>query len=320
MPDQDRIDLSIIVRVVGGGIFLHRCLDSLAPQVEGSPIEVIAPYDSTAKGVELLKRKFPWVAFLDTGVVRTVAQPGTGEAAHETYDRNTSAGLQVARGEILGILEDFGVPDPDWCRRMLEAHRLLPYGAIGGSVEHGGRGALNWAVYLLDFGRYQLPMREGPARYLTDVNISYKRAALLSVKELWSERYNEITVNHALAENGVVLWRKPEIVVREDHGDLSFRSTLVERLWWGKVFGYARTQQMSLMSRLIYILLSPAIPAVRLARLGGKTMGGGRNRSQFLLCLPQLLLLTLSWSLGELMGYLAAGTSQPLAAGGDYQE
>ena len=300
--------LSVVVTIVGGATFLHRCLSRLTPQIAGRSIEVIVPYDSTASGIAELKNIFPQVVFADMGVVKTDMRPGTQEAAHEIFDRRTAAGLNVARGEILALLQDYGAPDPDWCDQLIEAHRL-PYDVIGGAVEHEGKGVLNWAVFFLDFGRHQLPLPEGPAVYLTDVNVSYKRAALESVRHLWAERYKEVTINWALARKGFVLWQRPQLVVRQDRGKLSFRHLISERFSWGRLFGCIRAREISPLTRLLYITLSPGIPLILLARMARKVFSTGRNRSRFILSLPQLVAMTSCWCLGEFMGYLTGRES-----------
>src|SRR4051812_36257110 len=118
MPEiksDPRIALSIIIRVVGGGRFLHRCLERLAPQVQGQPFEILVPYDSTNGSLVDVQSAFPTVKFLDLGIVTALGRPGTLATAHEMYDRRTTAGLTAARGDILASLEDFAVPDPNWC-------------------------------------------------------------------------------------------------------------------------------------------------------------------------------------------------------------
>jgi hypothetical protein len=308
MSAESKPILSVIVTIVGGATFLHKCLSRLIPQTEGRNIEVIVPYDSTASEIAELKNVFPQVLFVDMGVAKTDGRPGTQQAAHEIFDRRTAAGLNAARGEILALLQDYGSPDPSWCDRVLEAHRL-PYDVIGGAVEHGGKGPLNWAVYFLDFGRYQLPLPEGPTDYLTDVNVSYKRAALESVRHLWAERYKEVTVNWALASKGAVLWQRPQIVVWQDRGTLSFSDLVVERFSWGRLFGCIRTREISPLTRLLYIALSPGIPLVLLARMAKKVFSTGRNRGKFMLALPQFAAMTFFWCLGEFAGYLTGRES-----------
>lgn len=300
--------LSVIVTIVGGMPFLQRCLSRLIPQIEGRSIEVIVPYDSTASEIGKLKNVFPQVLFADMGVVKTDMATGTQEAAHEMFDRRTAAGLEIARGEIIALLQDYGAPDPDWCEQLLAAHRL-PYGIIGGAVEHEGKGVLNWAVYFLDFGRFQLPLHEGPCDYLTDVNVSYKRAALESVRGLWAGRYKEVTVNWALARQGLVLWQRPQIVVRQDRGVLSFRALLSERFSWGRLFGCIRTREISPLARFFYITLSPGIPVILLARVARKVFSTRRNRGRFLVSLPQLVVVTVFWCMGEFVGYLTGRES-----------
>lgn len=308
MSAENKPSLSVIVTIVGGMTFLQKCLSRLVPQTEGRSIEVIVPYDSTANGIAQLKSVFPSVVFVDMGTVKTDARPGTQQAAHEMFDRRTAAGLNVARGEILALLQDYGAPDPNWCDQIVEAHRL-PYGIIGGAVEHGGKGLLNWAVYFLDFGRFQLPLHEGPSEYLTDVNVSYKRAALESVRDLWADRYKEVTVNWALARQGKVLWQRPQIVVRQDRGTLSFRPLVAERFSWGRLFGCIRTREISPLARFLYITFSPGIPLVLLARIGRKVFGARRNLGRFIVSLPQLAALTVFWCLGEFVGYLTGRES-----------
>lgn len=308
MSVDQKPELSVVVTIVGGAPFVHRCLANLVPQTEGRNIEVIVPFDSTAHGIDQIRRSFPTVKLIDMGVVKTEGRPGSQQAAHEMFDRRTAAGLNFARGNILALLQDYGAPDPDWCDQVLEAHRHS-FAVIGGAVEHAGQGELNWAVYFLDFGRFQLPLREGPSEYLTDVNVSYKRDAIESVRELWTDRYKEVTVNWALARKGMVLWQRPQIVVRQDRGLLSFPSLVVERYSWGRLFGCIRTQEISHVARLFYVLFSPGIPIVLLARTARKVLNGRRNVGRFLASLPQFCAMTFSWCLGEFVGYLTGRES-----------
>ena len=308
MRDEDRIELSVILRIVGGNSFVRRNLSCLVPQIEGRAIEVIVPYDSTVSGIDEIIRQFPQVQFVRMGRIETDASPGTHAASHELYDRRTAVGLKMARGKILALLEDYGLPGPTWCDQILDAHKL-PYGVIGGSVEHGGRGVLNWAVYFMDFGRYQLPLVEGPVNYLTDVNVSYKRAVLESVKDIWAREYNEVAVHWALAKQGEVLWQRPQIVVYENRGQLLFKELTRERFWWGRLFGRIRARHATLTARILYVFLSPVIPGVLFVRMTKKIFGTWRDWDQFILASPLIVMLTIIWSTGELIGYVSGRAS-----------
>ena len=140
MSTEKETVLSVIVTVLGGAASLRRCLAHLTPQIGGRPIEVIVAYDSTQRSVDQLRIVYPQVVFLDMGVVPTGARLGTHAAVHELHGRCTAGGLKAARGRLLALLVDFGAPDPDWCDQVLASHKL-PYGVIGGAVEHAGQGA-----------------------------------------------------------------------------------------------------------------------------------------------------------------------------------
>jgi len=306
--DDKQILLSVVITMVGGNVFTQRCLDRLISQIRGRSIEVIVPYDSTATEMASLQQQFPQAIFVDMGVVDTSAPSGTQAAAHELYDCRTAAGLNAARGKILALLQDYGAPAADWCDQVLQAHDL-PYGVIGGAVEHEGQGALNWGVYFLDFGRYQPPLPEQATTYLTDINVSYKREVLESVKELWKDRYKEVTVNWALSKHGVVLWQRPQIIVYQDRGQLSFFDLVIERYSWGRLFGSIRTHEIPWLLRLAYIVGSPAIPIVLLVRMARKVFRGRRSRLHFLRYLPQTLAMTVTWCFGEFIGYVTGRES-----------
>jgi hypothetical protein len=304
MASTDRVVLSVVLRVVGGKPFVRRCLTSLKDQIGNRAIEVIVSHDANDSDVSRLKCEFPQFVFLNVSGLQTSLLVTTPAAAHERCDRQTSKGLAVARGEIVALVEDDATPARDWCEQILEAHKL-PYDIVGGAVEHSGRGTVNWAIYFLDCGRYQLPLSEGPAGYLTDVNVSYKRAALGSVREVWEQKYNEVVVHRALAKKGAVLWRRPQIVVYQDRGFLSFSRQLRERFAWGNLFAAVRVREMTLPRRLLYVLLSPAIPLVLTARMAKKVFVTGRNRWRFVLSLPVFLSLGSVWCVGELFAYLS---------------
>ncbi len=138
MNERSSIALSIIIRLVGGGKFLGRCLEALIPQTQGKAVEIIVPYDASIVGINRVAEQFPMVTWLDFGANQSNDWHNPGEI-HEIYDLRTAAGLQAARGDILAIIEDYGTPTSDWCDQILNAHHLT-YPVIGGAVEHTGEG------------------------------------------------------------------------------------------------------------------------------------------------------------------------------------
>jgi hypothetical protein len=300
-------NLSIIIRVVGGELFLRRCLNHLVPQAKEIKAEVIVPFVSSSGEFRSIQSEFPDVVFIeimDTSLLTNHKEhPVNAGTRHSMYDRLTAAGLRHANGTILALLEDYDIPAPDWCAQVMKAHQL-PHAAIGGAVEHSGTGWLNWAVYFLDFGRYQLPLLEGPSHYLTDVNISYKRDDLDKISNLWKNEYNEVIINWALSNSKQSLWLRPSIVVYQDRGDLNFWNSLVERYHWGMIFSQKRSTQIDTKKRIIYIIACPFLPLLFLVRLARKVFSGHRNLGKFVVSSPLIVLLGYAWSLGELAGLL----------------
>lgn len=297
------VQLSVVVRVVGGGIFLKKCLEQLVQQTQAIQAEVIVPYDSSVEGVEILKVEFPGVRFVELEEeIRDRAREHAGHQ-HTLYDLRTAAGLRSARGHILALLEDFGIPDPDWSSQVAKAHEL-PHAVIGGAIEQAAPGLLNWAVYFLDFGRYQLPLNEGPTQYLSDVNISYKRLVLEKIRPLWENEYNEAIVNWELSRQNQLLWLRPSMVVRQNRGVLHFWKLIAERYYWGMIFAQKRCSQISSSKRYLFLLMCPFLPFIFVLRLLKKVISGRRNQLKLIISLPFVFLLAIGWSFGEMIGYM----------------
>jgi hypothetical protein len=300
------VRLSVIVTVVDGGAALERCLAALAAQQDAPPLEVLVPWDASIPAAGGLAARFPAARFLALGAIATQRPAATPAGQHELYDRRRAAGLAAATGDLVAILEDRGVPRPDWAATMARLHGALPHAAIGGAVAHGRTGTLNWAVFFCDFGRYQPPLAAGPRPYVTDVNICYKRRALEVTRTLWAERYHETTVHWALLRAGETLYLSPEPVVEQHRDGLRLGALLRERLGWGRLFAYTRAREVPAARRLVLAALSPILPFVLLARLFRGRLARGRDRGAFLRAAPAILLLLAAWSLGELLGYLTA--------------
>ncbi len=277
----------------------------------GAIEEIIVPHAAADTDYAQLAADFPAVRFLP--VMQGEAQPRSWQYArqHDAYDMLKTQGLSACRGSVVALIEDTVIPGPDWAEQVRAAHQL-PHAVIGGAVEYAGRGLLGWAVYFMDFGRYARPLTEGSQPALTDVNVSYKAAALAANRGLWRHRYHETGLHTGLAQRGATLWLRPQIVVRQDRGHPVFDAALRERFQWGWVYGAKRATMVRRSTRAALIFLSPAIPLVRLARLAQKALTNKRLGARFISALLYLLPLTLAWSCGELYGYLRPAKDGPV--------
>ena len=294
--------LSVIITIVEGGVALQQCLEALQQQRDAPDLEVIVPCDDTVPNVADIRRRFPDCHVLDLGHIETASPPDRPRGQHELFDRRRSAGLAAARGDVVAILEDRGVPTADWARTVARLHRELPHAVIGGAVENGVHRIANRAVYYCDFSRYQRPFEAGPAAWVTDVNVTYKRAAIDSTAALWQERYHEPVVHGALAERGETLFLTPELVVEQRRTRTSATVLLSERLHWGRLFAYTRVREAPLTRRLAYLLASPLIPLVMFGRIARLQAAKGHLKD-FVPVSPIVLALLVTWGAGEAVGY-----------------
>lgn len=295
--------LSVIVTIVDGGDVLRRFLDALLSQVDAPTMEVFCPYDATNAEVALLQAEYPRATFLNMGAVDTFRPISTAAGQHELYDRRRAAGLAPARGELIAILEDRAPPRPDWAKTMQRLHAELPHAAIGGPIECASTDVLNWCFYAADFTRYELPFESGPRRWVSDVNVCYKRRAMDSTRHVWRERFNEALVHWTLLDQGETLFLTSEAVVDYTTPYRSLAAVLPVRFHWGRLFGQARTTHIGAFTRLAYIAAGPLIPLRLFARHGVTQFRKGHGL-QFVKASPVMFTMLVAWASGEVWGYI----------------
>ncbi len=299
--------LSVVVAIVSDTTGTHcdvshlvGCLETLTQQTDPPSMEIIVPYHPRVEGIENLKLRFPSVVFVPIDDLRTFTGRG---GSREHHDELRARGLAMARGKIVSLLEDHGRPDPRWCAQVVEAHQQS-YAAVGGAIENGIDRLLNWAVYFCDFGKYQNPLLEGESSVVSDANVSYKRSALESIRPIWQESFHEPAVNQALTSRGEKLALSPHILVYQHRNNLRLGGVLKERFIWGRSYAASRCKFLGSTKRILYVTLSPILPGVLFLRMSMNIIKKGRCIGAFLRAFPLITILTLSWSLGELSGYL----------------
>jgi hypothetical protein len=303
LSDVGTPDLSVIVTVVDGTPALTLCLEALVCQLDPPSMEVIIPYDDTISEVGRLAERFPTIRFLDLGKIYHSKSTKNAFTPHTFFDRRRAAGLRAAKGRLLAMLEDRGRPQPDWARAMVDLHDATSYSAIGGAIENGASGALRWAVYFCDFGRFQPPIAEQDSEYLSDINICYKREALKSVRELWEHEYHEPTVNWALRRMGNHLHLSERPLVIQERSNIGFWSLVKERVHWGRTFGQIRGSETSSLGCALWAAACPLLPVLLFVRHFRRQIHKRRNIAQFVRAIPATVLLLCFWCVGEFVGY-----------------
>ena len=289
--------------IVDGGTHLREFLAAVTRFSDPPSMEVIVPFDASISETQALSSEFPDYRFVDMGKIETVRDIKSQGGQHELYDRRRARGLAEAEGEIIAMLEDRGHPSPDWASTLVRLHQTTDKNVIGGAIEcKHPVSLLNWAFYVTDFGRYGLPFETGTVGWVSDVNVSYSRQALEQTRHLWKERFHEMLVHRFLESKGEELHLSNELVVYHRRPSISLPALLKERFEWGILFGYVRVIQLTRMQRLLYIAASPLIPLVLWVRHGLIQVRKGRGL-KYIAALPFVLLLTTSWTLGEVWGY-----------------
>ncbi len=297
--------LSVVVTITKLSEELHRCLFALENQCGVSDVEIVVPYDPESDDIEPFRRAHPSVNFVVMDRVPPEARSDRPGLAHLMYDRRRSVGLGAARGELIAITEDRAVPRRNWCATISELHRN-PYAAIGGAIENASPRVLNQAVYFCDFLRYQNPVPEGPASYISDINVSYKRSALEEIRAVWEEAYHEPGVHGALRARGGTLWLSPEMIVDYDRGRLEFGQVIRERFAWARLFAGRRACEVSLLKRVVLAMFSPALPVVLLGRRVAVILRTRRNFAGMIAALPLVCTFLTIGAIGEFVGYVTA--------------
>ena len=296
-------EMSVVVALIAGRrTALARCLQDLAGQTGVGSIEVLVPYDTTVADVLELAPRYPSVRFIPAeGLDTALARAG---ASREHHDTLRTIGLRAARAPVVALTEDHARLPAEWCAGLLDALERNPSaGAVGGAVDPGGSDRLALGVYFCDFGRYQSPVPEGPAWFVSDSNVAYRQSALAAVAESWRDDYHETIVHDALRTAGWELRLTPRIVVRQQRDGLRPGAAMRERFVWGRSYASSRVRTVGTGRRLLFALLAPALPFVLTARARRTALERGRG-SEFRRALPYVGLLSGAWAAGEWVGYL----------------
>lgn len=304
VSSEDRPLLSVVIAIVSDTTgpsderALTTCLQAFSGQLEDPSVELIVAHLDDVEGLEAVKERFPHVLFLPVAGLKRASKGG-----REHHDVLRARGLLAARGELLALIEDHATPADNFCARVVAAHREGD-AAIGGAIENRIDRPLNWAVYFCDFGKYQNPVPLGESPFASDANISYKRSALYAIRQTWEGSFSEVVVHEALKSNGGRVTLRPDITVYQNRGALTLVVALQERFIWGRSYGATRTQLLGTPSVLAHAFLTPLLPIVLTARIAAIAWRRRRLFRRFLRSVHLIVILQVSWSLGEGLGYL----------------
>jgi glycosyltransferase involved in cell wall biosynthesis len=280
--------LSVVVASVNGRAVLEPTLDALDTLPERDRIEVIVVETVGLATREHVRARRPEVVLV--------------EAERQSIPRLRYAGIVRARGELVAILEDHARVDRGWAAALLKEHER-PWGAVGGPVENGNDGLVNWAAFFCEYAPYMSPVVDGETADLPGNNIAYKRPHLMRHAQVLEGGKWESWINDRLRADGVAIASTQSMVV---HHIKPFRlgNFLTQRFHFARSYAGMRRHDQSWAKRLLYGIGSLALPALLTARVTRTVLAKGRHVGRFLLVSPLVVAFLTVGAFGEMVGYL----------------
>ena len=149
-----------------------------------------------------------------------------------------------------------------------------------------------------------LPLNEKRVKDFAADNASYKRSILERYQVVRNHGFWESAVHSEMIRDGLELLWTPSIVVRHQKS-FSFLGFMEQRFFHGRQYGADRSKYFSTIRRLFYIFASPLIPFILLGRITQRVITKRKNLATYASALPIIFFFLVSWSAGELIGYLS---------------
>lgn len=295
------LHLDVVVVSLNGPGLLRRCLEALMPEAtrdEGVEVAVVGDWEPEPEAFAHLREAFPRARWF-------TVPPGT------TVPAKRWSGITNTHDALIALLEDDCVVPIGWCRALRAAHRSDDV-AVGGGIEPGCYSkALDWAVYFCEYSRFMMPF-SGRVAVLPGNNVSYKRTALVEFGQPeWPvDGFREIFFHRNLATAGMSLVADPSLSVTNINS-WSTAHVLTMPYHHGRAFAGMRFRDEAWWRRPAFAGMTVLLPAVQVVRILRELSARRRFLSKLIMALPWVVLFCVSWSLGELVGYLAGPGTSP---------
>ena len=149
------------------------------------------------------------------------------------------------------------------------------------------------------------PLPSGNVDDLTGMNVSYDRHALAAIADLLAEGRWESDLHPRLRERGFRFWSAPGAVIEhaKDFGFLEFAS---QRYHYSRSFAGTRSAAHG-VRRLVFALGTPLLIPLLSWRIIRNVRSRPGYGPAFRRAAPLVLVYTVIWTFGELVGYTFGG-------------
>lgn len=289
---EDRPAISVVIASVNGLPHPITTLEALAGQEGDVTAEVLLADCTGPATVAAVQARFPEVRVLAFDEPKSVPWL-------------RAAGLRQARGRLVAVTEDHCVPRADWFRRIIEAHRRTGWAAVGGGVENDSTTrAVDWAVFFCEYHQHMSPVPEGPSDFIPGMNVAYDMDALEPIRAVFDEGLWENFLHDRLRRAGHVLGMDPAIVVGH-RKHFTVPMFLSERFNYSRSFAGMRVAGAPIATRLAWAAGALLLPGLLVTRLTRNVLRRRMHVGWYVRSFPLVVLFSVAWAAGELVGYLA---------------
>jgi glycosyltransferase involved in cell wall biosynthesis len=298
---NSRHSLSVVIASVNGLPMIGECLDCLQKQFRVREIEVIVA-DRCGNGLAgILRQKYPWVKLIEAPTRTTIPQL-------------RALAFQEASADVVAVLEDHCIVEKDWAQRMIEAQGG-EYPVIGGAVENAACERLvDWAAFFCEYGQAIKPVPEGKVDTVPGNNVSYKRWVLEQFRQDLEAGEWDFVLHEHIKNGNIPLYSIPSITVYHKMS-ASLGWYILQKFHFARSYAGMRFVHSSWSQRILYGGGTILLPFMLTYRTVSCVWKKGRYHRELLLSFPMLMLLILTWGLGEAVGYIfGAGSSSAKVA------
>ena len=212
------------------------------------------------------------------------------------------AAIGMARAPVVALGEDHAFPEPEWAEALLKAHQQ-PWAAVGPAFANANPGVVSWVAIVMDYGRWVEPVTSGVVDDIPGHNSSWKRSLLLEYGPRLEAMLAAPTfLNWDLQARGHQLYLEASAKIR--HMQVSrLRHCMVEQFNVARLFPAQRARDWPWYRRLFYVCGMPVLAFRNLRQWAGHLRRIDPTGRTLLKTSPLLLLMTLVWSSGEILGY-----------------
>lgn len=282
--------LSVIIASCVEEPYLVNCLASLAEQTSRFPTETIIATRASSRLVHSVQERFP--------DVRIIRRP-----AGESVPDLRRAALLEARGDYVAIIEEHCIADPNWIQTIFDCIDR-GFEVVGGPVAPSRFGRLtDWVVYYTEYNSYMPPVEAGETTNICGANCLYRRDLLIANLPESGSGYWEADLNNSLLRQGKKFHMEPKLIVHHT-GPFGLTYYLEQRFLFSRAFAGFRRKHLPVWKQAAYLMLSPLLVPLLVARIGSRVWAKNVEKLRFLQALPMFVPVGVVYVFGEVYGYL----------------